>query len=130
MLPLESADVVGKLREYDCLTVPSQWLETGPMVVLEAFAAGVPVIGTNLGGIAELVTHEVDGLLIGRSIESWRDTLSRILREPELLRRLAAGVRPPRTIRDAAIEMRQLYGQLASIPVECNAPTAVPVGRE
>jgi glycosyltransferase involved in cell wall biosynthesis len=40
-----SRDVVARLRQYDFSAVPSQWIESGPMVVLEAFAAGVPVIG-------------------------------------------------------------------------------------
>src|SRR5262245_30241470 len=43
------------LGYYDVLIVPSRWLETGPMVVLEARAAGLYVVGSNFGGIAELV---------------------------------------------------------------------------
>jgi len=62
--PLPNAQVVSTLKKYAALAVPSQWLETGPLVVLEAFSAGVPVIGSNLGGIAELVEHGVDGLLV------------------------------------------------------------------
>ena len=40
---------------FDVVAVPSQVLETGPFVVLEAFAAHRPVVGSNLGGIAERV---------------------------------------------------------------------------
>ena len=50
--PLSNDEVVERLQDYDALAVPSQWLETGPIVVLEAFAAGIPVIGSDLGGIA------------------------------------------------------------------------------
>src|SRR5581483_6588307 len=50
--------------DTDVLAVPSVWLETGPLVVLEAFAAGVPVVSSALGGIAELVTNGTDGLLV------------------------------------------------------------------
>jgi glycosyltransferase involved in cell wall biosynthesis len=110
--PLQSDQVVGMLRQYDFLAVPSRWLETGPMVILEAFAAGVPVIGSNLGGIAELVTENVDGLLVGRSAEAWRQLFRRICDEPGLVRALRPGVQPPRTIREAAVEMRQLYKQI------------------
>ncbi|MCO5167996.1 MAG: glycosyltransferase [Planctomycetes bacterium] len=49
---------------HHALVVPSRTLETGPLVALEAAAAGVPVIGTALGGLAELVRHGVDGLLV------------------------------------------------------------------
>src|SRR5262245_56413088 len=52
--PIPNTEVARTLARYDALVVPSQWLETGPLVVLEAFAAGIPVIGTRLGGIAEL----------------------------------------------------------------------------
>lgn len=43
--------------------VPSQWYENCPMVVLEAFSAGKPVIASEFGGIPELVDHGTDGLL-------------------------------------------------------------------
>ena len=44
------------LAGFDMLAVPSQWQETGPLVVFEAQALGVPVLGSDLGGIAELIT--------------------------------------------------------------------------
>ena len=62
--PISSNLVLDTLKNYDALVVPSQWMETGPLVVLEAFAAGIPVIGSNLGGIRELVTDGVNGLLV------------------------------------------------------------------
>ena len=52
------------LKNYDALVVPSQGKETGPLVVLEAFAAGISVIGSNLGGIKELVQDGVNGVLV------------------------------------------------------------------
>ncbi len=56
--------MVDTLASYDATVVPSQWLETGPLIVLESFAAGTPVIGSNLGGVAELVSHDRDGWLV------------------------------------------------------------------
>lgn len=43
--------------------IPSEWYENCPMSVLESFAAGKPVIGANIGGLPELIDHEVDGLV-------------------------------------------------------------------
>ena len=43
--PALPADAVGEaMRGCDLVVVPSRWLETGPLVVLEAFAAGTPVL--------------------------------------------------------------------------------------
>ena len=38
--------------------VPSRWHENQPLAVLESFALGVPVVGTDLGGLPELVDDE------------------------------------------------------------------------
>lgn len=108
--PIPSDQVVAKLRDYDLLAVPSQWLETGPRVILEAFAAGIPVIGSNLGGIAELVQHGVNGLLIEpRSIECWADAIRSVCLFPEVSNRLRAGVQPPRSARAVAHQMHEIY---------------------
>jgi glycosyltransferase involved in cell wall biosynthesis len=111
--PLRSVEIVSELKRYDFLVVPSQWIETGPMVVLEAFAAGVPVIGWNLGGIGEIVQHGVDGLLIEPGpLTGWVEVLRRITEDADLRARLRAGVRPPRTSLNVAREMLTLYGSI------------------
>ena len=118
--PIPANEVVPTLGEYDCLLVPSRWLETGPLVVLEACAAGTPVIGSNFGGIAERVRHGVDGLLVPEdSPEGWRDAIVRVATEPDLLPRLRSGIIAPRTMRDVAAEMREIYlAEMASIAVQ------------
>ena len=111
--PVPSHKVVALLRSYDVLAVPSQWLETGPLVALEAFAAGIPVIGWDVGGLAEIVKHEIDGLLINPKAEhAWTDTLRRLSEDRALLVKLKAGVRQPRTSVQVAREMRALYFSL------------------
>jgi glycosyltransferase involved in cell wall biosynthesis len=51
------------LRDLDLVVVPSRWLETGPLTLLEAWDEGVPVIGTKLGGIDEFLgTADLDQL--------------------------------------------------------------------
>lgn len=108
--PVPANEIVETLNNYDMLAVPSQLLETGPLVVLEAFAAGVPVMGSRLGGITELVKDGENGILVeANSIESWTAALARLSSEPELLKKLRLGIRPPRTMSVVADEMLALY---------------------
>ena len=112
--PIPNEQVVERLHEYDLLAVPSQWMETGPIVVLEAFAAGIPVAGSNLGGIAELVEHGVNGLLVERKLpDGWAQALRRLSQDRDLIARLRSGIRPPRTMREAAIELMAVYRQVS-----------------
>lgn len=117
--PAVSTDrTVEVLRGYDLLAVPSRWLETGPLVVLEAFAAGVPVLGSNLGGIAELVQHQVNGLLLAPdSVEAWSQAFRRCYDDDVLLEQLRRGIRPPRRMYRVASEMMLLYGEVADLPL-------------
>ena len=50
------------LKQAQFLVVPSEWYEPFGYVVIEAFACGVPVIVSNIGGLAELVTDGDTGL--------------------------------------------------------------------
>ncbi len=45
------------------LVVPSNWFENNPLTILEALCLGVPVLGSNIGGIPELVKPGINGLL-------------------------------------------------------------------
>ena len=45
------------------IIVPSEWYENNPMTIIEGYAAGVPVIGTNIGGIPEIIEEGVTGYL-------------------------------------------------------------------
>ena len=103
------------MRAYDFVAIPSRWLETGPLVALEAFAAGTPVLGARLGGIAELVSDEIDGVLVPPNDPiAWRDVIACLAYDRERVARLRAGVRQPRTINDVARDMIVLYDQVSA----------------
>ncbi len=107
--PAASSDVIRLLRSYDVLAVPSRLMETGPLVVLEAFAAGIPVIASRLGGICEIVRDGVDGILVDPTSEEWSIALWGVVNNPEHLRRMADQIRPPRTMRYVAEDMVEIY---------------------
>jgi glycosyltransferase involved in cell wall biosynthesis len=110
---LPPAAVREAMQECDIIAVPSRWLETGPLVVLEAFDAGVPVLGARLGGIAELVRDGIDGILVpSERPAAWADAIFDLANHPARIARLRSGIRPPRTIDDVADEMAQVYRAL------------------
>jgi glycosyltransferase involved in cell wall biosynthesis len=107
-------DAVGDVMEtYDFVVVPSRWLETGPLVVYEAFARRTPVLGSRLGGIAELVTDGVDGILVTPDDpRAWAEVIEQCAQDLKRADQLRAQVRPPRTMADVATEMAQHYSNL------------------
>ncbi|MEY2426222.1 MAG: hypothetical protein QOI61_1794 [Actinomycetota bacterium] len=80
---LSKAEVSALLTSAVAACVPSRWYENQPLSVLEAFAAGVPVIGTAIGGIPELVDDGVDGFLAPvDDPAALAATLSKVLDDP------------------------------------------------
>jgi glycosyltransferase involved in cell wall biosynthesis len=55
--------VLREMRGARALVLPSIWYENFPRTLVEAFGAGLPVIASRLGAMAELVEHGVTGLL-------------------------------------------------------------------
>jgi glycosyltransferase involved in cell wall biosynthesis len=110
-------EVISVISTYDLMLIPSQWPETGPLVLLEASAAGVPVIGTNLGGIAERVRDDIDGQLVEQeSVSAWERALERVVLDPSIVSRWRAAILPPRTMSDVADQMNAIYHRVASPP--------------
>ncbi len=111
--PFQRERVGQVLSELDVLVVPSRWYENQPGVILEAFAAGIPVIATDLGGMSEFVKHEENGLLFElENVGDLARQLQRLGEEPGLLERLRAGIGPVKTVQDDVDELEALYNAL------------------
>jgi glycosyltransferase involved in cell wall biosynthesis len=111
--PLQSSDINRAMAECDFIVAPSRWPETGPLVVYEAFGAGTPVLGSPIGGIAELVTDGVNGILIApNDSRAWANEIAALAADRDRVARLRNGIRAPRTMRDAAREMAAHYGSV------------------
>jgi glycosyltransferase involved in cell wall biosynthesis len=101
------------LAEIDVLVVPSIWYENSPLVIQEAFAAKTPVIATNLGGMAEAVHHELNGLLFKRGdSEDLARQLQRVTMEDGLLGQLQEGIAPVKTVEQEVTELELIYKNL------------------
>ncbi|MBE9046996.1 glycosyltransferase [Pleurocapsales cyanobacterium LEGE 10410] len=98
------------LATYDVLALPAQWFDVRPGVILEAQALGLPVLGSNMGGIPELIRHEVDGLLLPPTdVKAWSQALTQLAVDANLLPRLREGIQPVRTLRMEAEDTAAVY---------------------
>lgn len=96
----------------DVLLVPSIWYDF-PLIIHEAFATGAPVIATNLGGMAEVVLHEINGMLFERgSVKDLALQIQRIVSEPELLNNLRLGVPKVKSIQHEVTEFETIYSKV------------------
>jgi glycosyltransferase involved in cell wall biosynthesis len=81
------------MSRVDWVVVPSLWWENSPLVVQEAFMSHRPVIAGDIGGMAEKVRADVDGLhFIAGDVRSLAETIERAVSTPELWDRLRAGI--------------------------------------
>ncbi|MGE3172062.1 MAG: glycosyltransferase family 4 protein [Planctomycetota bacterium] len=105
----ESAQLGQVLSGLDCIAVPSLWYENTPFSVLEALNFGLPVLASDLGGIAEVVVHEQNGLLFpagdGAALGA---AIARLADDRALLQELAKGASVPDVQEDVAW-LAQLY---------------------
>jgi glycosyltransferase involved in cell wall biosynthesis len=98
------------MAAVDWVVVPSIWWENSPLVIQEAFRHGRPVICSNIGGMAEKVTHGKDGLHFDAGHpDALQAVLRQALEEPSLLERLRAGIEAPPSIEETAAQCLALY---------------------
>ncbi len=87
------SEVAEALSETDLFVLPS-FAEGVPVVLMEAMAAGVPVITTRIAGIPELVDDGVSGLLVSPGQEApLQEAMEALLRDPERRRAMGAAGR-------------------------------------
>jgi glycosyltransferase involved in cell wall biosynthesis len=105
--------IADEMKKIDVLVVPSTWYENTPLVIYSAFATGVPVVATNLGGMAEVVRHDENGLLFELGdVRGLARQLRRLVEEPDSLQRYSGNVGDVRPVEDSVNEMMALYERL------------------
>jgi len=117
MGPRNHIDVPSILRSSSALILPSYW-EGMPTVVLEAMASGVPVISTKVGDIPQLIRDKETGLLINRSLESFKSAVSLVLNDRLLVSRMTKRARTivedEYTVRNVHRIVRNVYTEMVS----------------
>jgi glycosyltransferase involved in cell wall biosynthesis len=75
-------------QAFDAMVLPSA-NEGTPVVVIEALAAGCPVVATSVGGVPDVIRDGVDGFLVAAGdVEQLAERLARLAADPELRARM------------------------------------------
>lgn len=78
-------------NHVDALVVPSIWVENSPLVIHEALQVKVPVITANVGGMAEYIQHDVNGLLFQhRNFLSLAKQMQKLVLNPTYAKKLGS----------------------------------------
>ena len=111
-------EVGREIAEHDLVVVPSLW-ECWPNTVREAYAHGRPVLATPVGGLTELVEHEVTGWLASAATpDALREALAPLLGAPETVRALhdAPALAAALGRLDDPDRLREDYARLTGLP--------------
>ncbi|MFC1462230.1 glycosyltransferase family 4 protein [Verrucomicrobiota bacterium] len=109
--PVRGAEKWRPLAESDVLVLPSL-TEGQPLVILEAFACGLPVIATTVGGIPEIVEDPVNGLLVpAGSAEALAGAMERLMGDEGMRNAMAEA--NPKLFRERFTESAWLESQVA-----------------
>jgi glycosyltransferase involved in cell wall biosynthesis len=103
--------------KIDILVIPSLWYENTPLVLYSAFATKTPVLVSNIGSLAEVVSHGQNGLVfeVGNAADLARQIES-LVQDPASFERLRQGIPPVKSIDQNVVELLDIYSALALQP--------------
>jgi len=108
--PYQADQIETRMQRVDWCIVPSIWREVFGLVISEAWMFGRPVIGSNIGSMAERIEHEVDGLLFeAGDPRALAAAMRRAATEPGLWGRLSAATPEPPSLAGTVTGYRALY---------------------
>jgi len=111
----DNKDVGKILSEIDVLVVPSIWYENSPLTIHEAYLAGVPVIASDIGGMAEYVCEGAGGLNFrAGDDEDLYKKIIKIIKNPGLVEKMRKSIPPVKSIAENACEIEEIYTELAA----------------
>lgn len=104
---IDNAEITKHLRTSQALLVPSVWNENLPTVCIEAMVAGTPIIGSEVGGIPEMVRPGKNGLLFARGDhQALAGQIVSLLQDADIQQRFS----------DTAVQMAKEYHMETHIP--------------
>ena len=116
LVPKQSfANTLAEYQRLDLLAIPSVWMETGPLTLLEALAVGVPVYGSNRIGQLNLL-REHGRIVEPNTPDGWREALSdAFLKWRKINGSQRCATLPVRTMADVATEMTRQYAMAKEV---------------
>ena len=89
---IPNRELPGILNEHELLVLPSLW-EGMPKTLLEAMSCGLPVVGTDVAGIKEVIEDGENGVLCDTDSDSIREAIIRVMEDEGLRQTLARNAR-------------------------------------
>ena len=75
---IQGEELENYIKRSRCVVLPSEWYENGPYSAMEAMSLGKPLIVSSLGGLPELVEHNINGYIYN-SKEELKETLNNMI---------------------------------------------------
>ncbi len=99
-----------RLSSMDICVIPSIWLETGPITLFDALSTGLPVVGSDLGGISEWIEPGINGLLFQPgNADELKKRILELFNKPYELEKMRNSIANPRTMKDVAKDTLKMY---------------------
>lgn len=101
------------LKDIDIVVVPSIWYENAPLTITTSHAYGIPVIASNIGGMAEMVRDGVNGLTF--KVGDPNDLAKKIMMVAEdssLIYYFSENIQYPIRLEEEVFNMERLYREL------------------
>ncbi|MBW8190747.1 glycosyltransferase family 4 protein [Neiella marina] len=106
----EAREMPKLLSRVDWVVVPSKWWENSPMVIQEAFTQKVPLIVSDIGGMAEKVLDGINGIHFGAgNAMDLARVIESVVANRALQNEYSANIRPPMSIEECINQHADLY---------------------
>jgi predicted SAM-dependent methyltransferase len=123
---LEEKDKGKVFSEIDVLIVPSIWYENCPLTINEAFLARIPVITSNIGGMAELVEDGKNGFTFPvADSKKLAEKIELFISNPGLINQFSSSLPMVKDMKTNAEEIVHLYNRLLEVKVNIPLITRV-----
>lgn len=111
--PVDNNEVVKLISQHDIFCLPSIGIEMAPLVIQEAMAAQVPIIGSDLPAIKECITDGVNGFIFPVDNDKvLAEKIQQVITNPLLLASVKRNVQPPAGFIEVVDNYDKLYRSL------------------